>query len=323
MHIPAYARATIRAALPTVPSSRQVGALECCLCAEPFGEKPAPVPLGPTPTSGLFGCRPCLRRLVARARRSRDAALVQDADRARVERAAWERARERYVAGVESVREAAEAVTRLAGNANVAPLRIAWLLVSLESAYAWATDDPPEPPASVDPEDTGVRDGEFRLLLEMTSAREAVADRLVYHVIDQATPEEPELCAEWGCPQDCSGRHETEHIDCGPDAVFEDLAEHGVVVERAGPGPSHQDPATTAKKPAADASDVFKNPGHFGMPGRPAAVTSAMERLTALDRSDAPEALSGLGAVEAALLEAPDRLGTAALDWIAGRSLFG
>ncbi|CAL9319111.1 hypothetical protein [Streptomyces sp. SudanB52_2052] len=461
MHIPAYARATIRAALPTVPTSRQVGALECCLCAEPFGEELAPVPLGPTPTSGLFGCRPCLTRLVARARRSRDVALVQDAERARVEGAAWERARERYVAGVESVREAAEAVTRLAGDADVAPLRIAWLLVSLESAYAWATDDPPEPPASVDPEDTGVRDGEFRLLLEMTSAREAVADRLAYHVIDQAAREEPELCAEWGCPQDCSGRHETEHIDCGPDAVFEDLAEHGVVVERA--GPPHDRPATTGEKPAADVSElagvlahsgidtddaevlvsaaavglvadawrdgpldeihfaaggpsdgeifaqsvdlyrrartallaaredgpeallafqavasdvdlpwaggsrftlraagepteefvrhvddrvwftskvlreqgwraallhraasaVFKNSGHFGMPGWPAAVASAMEHLRALDRSDAPEALSDLEAVEAALLEAPDRLGTAALDWIAGRSVFG
>ena len=47
MHIPYYARATIRSALPTVPTSRQVEALDCCLCDKPFGGQ-LPVPLGPT-----------------------------------------------------------------------------------------------------------------------------------------------------------------------------------------------------------------------------------------------------------------------------------
>ncbi|MET9757477.1 hypothetical protein ABZ016_00230 [Streptomyces sp. NPDC006372] len=465
MHIPSYAHATIRTALPAVPTSRQVGGLACCLCAGLFGKELAPVPLGPGMTSGPYGCRPCLTRLVARARRTRDAARVQDAERAQAEAVAWARTRERYVAGVERVREAAEAVARLAGDEDIEPLRIAWLLVSLESAHAWATDDKPEPPAAIDA-DSALREAEFRLLLEMTSARETVADRLAYHVINQAAPEEPEVCAELECPEDCSGRHDTEHIDCGPDAVFEDLAEYGVVVERAAPAHAYdgeQAPSATPERQALDMSEllgvlahfgidpddtetlvsvaavglvadawrngpldeihvaaggpsdgevfaqsvdlyrraraalvaarengpeallafqavaadvdlpwaggsrftlrasgeptaefsrhvddrvwftakvmreqgwraallhraapaVFRDPGHFGMPGWPAAVASAMERLTALDRSDAPDALGDLAAVEAALLEAPDRLGTAALDWIAARSLFG
>jgi hypothetical protein len=58
------------------------------------------------------------------------------------------------------------------------------------------------------------------------------------------------------------------------------------------------------------------------MPGWPSAVTSAMERLAALDRSDAPGALADLAVVEATLREAPDRLGVSALDWLAARSLF-
>ncbi|MFF5972454.1 hypothetical protein ACFY7C_13150 [Streptomyces sp. NPDC012769] len=134
MHIPAYAHATIRAALPTVPTSRQVGAVDCCLCDEPFGERAA-VPLGPTPESGLFGCRECLTRLVARARRARDADRLRDAERARDESAEWEPARARHLARLDRVREAAEAVAELARDGETAALRVAWLLVSLESAY--------------------------------------------------------------------------------------------------------------------------------------------------------------------------------------------
>lgn len=470
MHIPHYAYAMIRSALPTVPTSRQVGALDCCLCDKPFEDR-TPVPLGPTPESGLFGCHPCLTRLVARARRARDAALTQDADRARTESAAWLPARERHLARLGSVRQAAEAVAGLARDGDTEPLEVAWLLVSLESAYAWVPEAP-EPPTPAEREDPELRDEMLRLDLAMITAREAVAERLAYHLINEAQPEEPEMCEELECPKGCSGRHDSSHIDCGPDAVFEDLAKHAITVEQPEPEPlsprlaallgrtepeekhsllpdiEEQAPVVLAhfgidaddtdalvsaaavglvadawrEGPlevihAADdgpsdgeifaqsvdlyrraraalvaarddgpevllafvavASDVdlpwaggsrfalrtvsesvaefvqhvddrvgftaevmreqgwragllhratsaaFKVPTHFGMPGWPGAVASAMERLAVLDRSGAPEALTDLAAAEAALLEAPDRLGTDALDWISSQALFG
>ncbi|WP_018545481.1 hypothetical protein [Streptomyces sp. LaPpAH-108] len=464
MHIPAYAYATIRAALPTVPTSRQVGALECCLCSAPFGKDLGPVPLGPTPTSGLFGCRPCLSRLIRTARRSRDARLVRDAERARTEAALWDAQCERYLADLASVREAAEAVTRLTEEGTVEPLQAALLLVSLESAYAWVAEDIPKPPASVDAEDDPLRDADFRLHLEMIGAREAIADRLAYHLINEATPAQPELCWELDCPEDCSGRHETEHIDCGPDAVFEDLAKHGIEIERRAEDRIHGSP-TTAEEPTctvndeemiavlthcgmdaddtellvsaaavglvavawrdgpletireadsgpsdgemiaqsvdlyrrarkallaaqeggpeallafqAVASDIVLpwaggssftlqgcgqpteefvrnvdnrvwftsqvmreqgwragvlhraaaaaliDPDQFGMPGWSEVVAAVMQRLAESDRSDAPDALAELPAVESALREAPDRLGVAALDWLADHALLG
>ncbi|WP_413100730.1 hypothetical protein [Streptomyces sp. Inha503] len=466
MHIPAYAHATIRAALPAIPTSRHVGRLDCCLCDEPFDDR-LPVPLGPTETSGLFACRPCLRRLVARARRSRDAALAQDAERAQSESAAWTRVLARHLAGLKGVRTAAEAVARLAEEEKLEPRRIAWLLVSLESAYAWATNDALEPPPSANPEDTSLKDADFRLALEMISAREAVAERLAYGLINEGIPAEPELCKEFECPEGCSDRHHSSHIDCGPDAIFEDLAEHGVVIdhqdppvahgaagaaqETAGPdiaemtdqlvavleyfgvdandtellvsaaavglvadawrdgpldaihavdrGPSdgemfaqsvdlyrrarvaliaaeeHDPEALLAFQAVASdvdlpwaggscftlrnsgeptdefvqqlddrvwytsetirkrgwragvlhraASAAVKAPASFGMPGWPATVASAIERLAALDRSDAPEALADLTAVEDALREAPDRMGVDALDWLCTRGVLG
>ncbi|WP_328913040.1 MULTISPECIES: hypothetical protein [unclassified Streptomyces] len=482
MHIPAYARDTIRAALPSIPTSRHVGGLNCCLCDELFGEDLAAIPLGPTPTSGLFGCRPCLTRLVARARRARDAALTQDAERARAESEAWLPVRERHLARLDGVRQAAEAVAGLAEDGDTEVLRVAWLLVSLESAYTWVPDAP-EPPHSVDSDDSDLRDETFRLSLAMIAAREAVAERLAYHLINEAQPEEPEMCGEFECPEGCSGRHDSSHIDCGPDGIFDDLTTHGVVVERPDltptPGRRHSPITTvteggveaeaessdTGEEPAqsvtreqfvtvlkhvgidtedtevlvsaaavglvsdawrdspldaihaaaggpsdgeifaqsvdlyrrartsliaaredgpeallafqAVASDihlrwaggsrftlgssgepteefvqhvddrvwytselmrehgwqhallyratsaVFKASTHFGMPGWPTVVAAAMERLTALDRSSAPEALGDLAEVEAALLEAPDRLGAHALDWLSGQIPFG
>ncbi|MEV5989156.1 hypothetical protein AB0L85_29900 [Streptomyces sp. NPDC052051] len=470
MHIPAYAYAVIRSALPTVPTSRQVGALDCCLCDAPFEDR-LPVPLGPTPESGLFGCHPCLTRLVARARRARDAALSQDAERARTESAAWLRMRVRHLARLDSVRQAAEAVARLAQDGDTEPPRVAWLLVSLESAYAWLPEAP-EPPTSAEREDSDLRDQAFRLDLAMIAAREAVAERLAYHLINEAQPEEPELCEELECPEGCVGRHDFSDIDCGPDAVFEDLATHGITVEQPEPEPPSPRLAALPGRTGAEekhsplpdieeqalvvmahfgidaadtdalvsaaavglvadawrdgpldvihaaddgpsdgeifaqsidlyrraraallaarddgpemllafvavASDVnlpwaggsrfslrtvsestaefvqhlddrvwftaevmreqgwragllhratsaaFKVPAHFGMPGWPGAVASAMERLAALDRSGVPEALTDLAAVEAALLEAPDRLGADALDWISRQALLG
>ncbi|WP_406460543.1 hypothetical protein OH768_37645 [Streptomyces sp. NBC_01622] len=461
MHIPSYAHATIRAALPTMPTSRHGGVLDCCLCDESFGEERAPIPLGPTPTSGLFGCHPCLTRLVTQARRSRDTRLVRNAEQAKTESALWEAERERYLADVTCVREAAEAVAKLADERTVDAKNIAWLLVSLESAYAWVPEDAPEPPESLGSDDNALKDEEFRLRLEMISAREAVANRLAYHLINQATPAEPELCAELECPEDCSGRHDTEHIDCGPDGIFEDLTEHGVTIDRpddaAHPSPAvpeqsdlavdsedlvavlthcgidaddtellvsaaavglvaaawRDGPLNEIREAAGGPSDgeVFAqsvdlyrraraallaarddgpeallafqavasdldlpwaggskfalrgcgepteefvqnvdnrvwytskimrelgwrtgvlhraasagliDPAQFGMPGWPAAIASAMEELSALDHSDAPEALADPASVQAVLLEAPDRLGVDALDWLCGRAL--
>ncbi|WDT54799.1 hypothetical protein [Streptomyces sp. G7(2002)] len=472
MHIPAYAHDTIRAAaLPRMPTSRQVGGLDCCLCDKPFGEALAAIPLRPTPTSGLFGCRPCLTRLVTRARRARDAALAHDAERAQAESAAWMPVRERHLARLGSVRQAAEAVAGLARGGDTEALRVAWLLVSLESAYTWVPDAP-ESPASVDREDSEMKDEAFRLDLAMITAREAVAERLAYHLLNEARPEEPEMCKEFECPEGCSGRHDSTHIDCGPDAVFDDLAEYGITVEQPEPEPlsprlaallgrteaeekhsplpgiEEQAPVVlahfgidpddtdvlvsaaavglvadawregpldvihaaddgpndgemfaqsvdlyrraraalvaaqddgpevllafvavasdvdlpwaggsrfalrTVSESAAEfvqhvddrvwftaevmreqgwragllhraASAAFKAPTHFGMPGWPSAVASAMERLALLDRSGAPEALADLAAVEASLLEAPDQLGADALDWIAYQALLG
>jgi hypothetical protein len=279
------------------------------------------------------------------------------------------------------------------------------------------------------------------------------------------------MCAEFECPEDCSGRHDSAHIDCGPDAVFDDLAEHGITVRQSEnnslsprpvalferseteekhsllPGIEDQAPVVLAQFGidaddthalvsaaavglvadawregplnaihAADdgpnegemlaqsidlyrrartalmaarndgseallafvavASDmdlpwaggsrfalravsesvaefvqhiddrvwftakvirqqgwragllhratsaVLKAHAHFGMPGWPSAVASAMERLAVLDRSGAPEALADLAAVEDALLEAPDQLGADALDWMSHQALF-
>nr|WP_244320090.1 MULTISPECIES: hypothetical protein [Streptomyces] len=472
MHIPPYAHDTIRAALPRIPTSRHVGALDCCICDEPFGEGLAAIPLGPTPSSGLFGCRPCLTRLVRQARRARDASLARKAEQVRAEQAAWLPVRERHLARLDSLRQAAEAVAELARSAEIKAQQVAWLLVSLESAFNWLPDTP-EPPASVDEGDSELKEEAFRLDLSLIAAREAVAERLAYHLINEAQPDEPEMCEELECPEDCSGRHDSSHIDCGPDAIYEDLTEHGITVEqpdpeplsprfaallgnkgeaeekqvplpdieeqapvvlahfgidtedvdvltsaaavglvldawREGPldeihaavaGPSdgeifaqsvdlyrraraalvaaqHEGPEMllafsavasdldlpwaggspftlrATARPVEDfvqhvdhrvwftmevmreqgwragllhraASAAFKAAAYFGMPGWPGAVTTAMERLATLDRSDAPEALADLAAVETALLDAPDELGADALDWICGQALLG
>ncbi|GAQ53634.1 hypothetical protein a10_03439 [Streptomyces acidiscabies] len=461
MHIPSYAYATIRAALPTMPTSRQVGALDCCLCDEPFGEQRGAVPLGPTPESGFFGCPPCLTRLVRQARQTRDTQLVRNAAQAQAEAALWEAKRDRYLANVESVREAAEAVGTLAQEGAVDAQRVAWLYVSLESAYSWAPENTPEPPESVGTDDSA-RDGRFRLDLEMISAREAVAERLVYHLINESMPAEPEMCEEFECPEGCDGRHDTDHIDCGPDMVFEDLLEHGIEIERPESPPytapvaseepgdrklSEEDMVTVLTYFGIDADDteallsaaavglvsiaweeglddvtdeaesvpsrgefraqwadlyrrartallnagerpeellafqavaadvdlpwaggsrftlrssggpteefvknvdnrvwftsklireqgwrmallhratsaVSVGPDRFGTPGWPSTVAAAMERLAGLDLSEAPKVLADLPKVEAALLEAPDRLGVDALNWMSDHSLF-
>ncbi|WP_327182636.1 hypothetical protein [Streptomyces sp. NBC_01334] len=359
----------------------------------------------------------------------------------------------------------------MASNEDTEPLQIAWVLISLESAYTWIPDRP-QPPTAADPEDSGLKDETFRLSLAMVTAREAVAERLAYHLVNAAQPGEPEMCEELECPEGCSGRHDSSHMDCGPDDIFEELAKHGILVEPPVPAPLPPRVAARLRKagvedkssPLPDIEDqapivlthfgidagdtdvlvsaaavglvadawregpmedihdadcgpsdgeifaqsvdlyrrahaalltardegpevllafvavasdvdlpwaggsrfalrtmpesveefvqhvdsrvwftaevmkhqgwyaallhracsaVFKAATHFGMPGWPDAVAAAMERLAALDRASAPEALRDLAAVEAALLEAPDRLGADALDWISRRTLFG
>jgi hypothetical protein len=73
----------------------------------------------------------------------------------------------------------------------------------------------------------------------------------------------------------------------------------------------------------AGAAVLDEASGSFGMPRWPSVVASTMERLAALDRSEAPDALDDLAEVEAALLEAPDRLGADALGWLSDRALLG
>ncbi|MCT9088022.1 hypothetical protein N4G70_04005 [Streptomyces sp. ASQP_92] len=252
MHIPDYARAMIRSALPTLPTARQVEALNCCLCDSPFEDR-LPVPLGPTRESGLFGCYPCLTRLVSRARRARDATLTQNAEQAAAESAAWVSLRGQHLARLDGVRQAADAVAELAERQDIEPLRIAWVLISLESAYTWLPDAP-EPPASADREESGLRDEMFKLNLAMIAAREAVAERLAYHLINAAQPEEPEMCEGLECQENRSGRHDSSHIDCGPNDIFEQLAKHGLSVDL--PEPAPLPPRVLARFGTPDAEDT-------------------------------------------------------------------
>ncbi|WP_422771146.1 hypothetical protein ACN28C_31645 [Plantactinospora sp. WMMC1484] len=94
-------------------------------------------------------------------------------------------------------------------------------------SYRWGprntrVADAPEPPASIDREDPEFKGEVFRLDLAIIEAREA-AERLAYHLVNDQLPEEPEMCDEFKCSESCSGRHETSHVDCGPDVVFDDL----------------------------------------------------------------------------------------------------
>lgn len=227
MHIPAYAHPAIRTAIPAEPTPGQMRGLHCCFCDTSFEDR-APVPLNSVAESDLNACRSCLTRLVARARELRDTAHTEEASRVGTELATWMATQDKYIIRIDRVRQAAAAVTQLTGDSGVAPLRAAWLHVSLESAYAWATADKPEPPSLADSADTSLQEAELGLFIEMTLAREAVADRLAYHLITEDSPAELEMCAEFECPADCSGKHEISEIDCGPDAIFEDLLVHGI-----------------------------------------------------------------------------------------------
>ncbi|WP_018654901.1 hypothetical protein [Actinomadura flavalba] len=253
MHVPAYAYATIRAALPAIPTSRQVEALDCCLCASAF-DGHEPIPLGPTESSGLFACRPCLTRFVARARRARDHALVEDAERARAEEEQWTASRAHYLDRLCAVRRAADAVAGLASEDEVEPLEIAWLLVSLESSHDWTVGDAPTRPASMEPTDTEWRDQNLRISLAMIAAREAVASRLAYHLINEASPLD-DSSDEVECTADCHGEHGVSHIDCGPDEIFDSLTTRGIAIERPDDAPHQTAQRTTGTPPSPSTPD--------------------------------------------------------------------
>jgi hypothetical protein len=230
MHIPPYAHAEIQNAVPLEPTAAQRAGATCCLCDTSFAES------GQERTAVLSGdgvrlhaCRACLTPLVARARRrlhGRHATTTCD----RPGHTTSPTARERYLTGLDDVRRAAGAVAELVDDGELEPAQVAWLAVSLESAYAWATEDQPESSRSGNPVNASVARAEMELWVEMATARERIAHRLVYHVIDESAPPEPELCEEFECPPECSGRHETDWIDRGPDAIFEDLRSHGIAV---------------------------------------------------------------------------------------------
>ncbi|MFD8851155.1 hypothetical protein [Streptomyces sp. NPDC059604] len=304
MHIPAYAHGTIRAALPAVPTARQMAGLDCCVCGAPFGRDLGAVPLGPVPEAGPSGCSLCLRRLITRARETRDAALTRSAQQVREDSAAWESVRDHHLARLDAVRRAAEEVAVLAGNEAVSPLQVAWLSISLESARNWIPDTP-EPPASVDPEDHPLTNAEMLLDSAVITARGAVADRLAYHLINEVQPDESEMCEELECPEDCSGRHDASHVDCGPDAIFEDLLRHGVTVEEPDPAPLSPQFAALFAPRSEEPAPLF--------PGLEEQASAALAQL-GIDPDD-PEVLlsaaaAGLAA-EALLNEPLDAIRTA------------
>ncbi|MDA2808014.1 hypothetical protein [Nocardiopsis suaedae] len=129
---------------------------------------------------------------------------------------------------------AAKAATRLLVDKNLSPQEVAWVAVALESAYDWATTGKERLPYLADTPDNPFSQAEIRLFFEMSDAREFIAHRLVYHVLNESASPEPEICAEMECPNDCSGRHEFDHIDCGPDEIFETLARYGAELSEEG-----------------------------------------------------------------------------------------
>ncbi|WP_146877607.1 hypothetical protein [Actinomadura madurae] len=133
---------------------------------------------------------------------------------------------------IENVRRAGEAVERLAETGSLEPLQLAWLVVSLESAHAWAVEERPESLSAATEDGAEVERVELALFIQMHQVRSLVANVFTYHLINEAAPAEPEMCAEFECPSDCQGRHDADHIDCGPDDIYEALAQHGVTVRK-------------------------------------------------------------------------------------------
>ncbi|WP_432861779.1 hypothetical protein [Microbispora rosea] len=184
----------------------------------------------------LFACRGCLTAFVAQIRRKHHAASGRVVQRPI---GTLLPALNRYLSSIENVRRAGEGVERLAEAGNLESLQLAWLLVSLESAHTWAVDERPESLSAATEGSAEVKRVEFALFLQMYQVRSLVANAFAYHLINEAAPAEPETCAEFECPPDCQGRHDVEHIDCGPDDIYEALARHGVSVREEDTG--HED----------------------------------------------------------------------------------
>ncbi|MFC0040728.1 hypothetical protein [Actinomadura rayongensis] len=224
MHIPAYARRELLDAMPSEPSEEQARGSNCFLCDTPFAvarERPIEVVSGEN--GSLHACRGCLTAFVAKVRRQRHAAAEHAAHE---ENSKTPPLLTRYLTSIDNVRRAGEAVQHLAENGELEPPQLAWLMVSLESAHDWAAEE------RSDIADTqATKQAELDLFIQMVQVRSLAANILIYHVINEASPAEPELCAEMECPPECQGRHDAEHIDCGPDSIYEELAEqHGVLI---------------------------------------------------------------------------------------------
>ncbi|MFI6324621.1 hypothetical protein ACIBG8_44345 [Nonomuraea sp. NPDC050556] len=227
MHIPAYALGELLDAMPATTSENQALGVNCALCEESFASSGKQrIAVEPGNTDSLWACRECLTAFVAQVRRKRYAASGRAVQR----QSGTLPALKRYLSSIENVRRAGEAIERLAEAGDLEPLQLAWLVISLESAHAWAVEERPEPLSADTEGGAEVKRVELALFLQMYRVRSLVANVFTYYLINEAAPAEPEMCAEFECPPDCQGRHDAKHIDCGPDDIYEALARHGVTV---------------------------------------------------------------------------------------------
>ncbi|MEV4059645.1 hypothetical protein [Nonomuraea dietziae] len=228
MHIPAYAQDELLNAMSAATSENQALGVNCALCDEPFASSGKQrIAVKPDNDDYLSACRDCLTAFVAQVRRKLHAASERAVQR---HGGALPSALKRYLSSIENVRRAGEAVERLAEAGNLEPLQLAWLMVSLESAHAWAVEERPESLSAAMEGGAEAKRVEFALFLQMYQVRSLVANIFTYYLINEAAPAEPEMCSEFECPPDCQGRHDAEHIDCGPDDIYEALARHGMTV---------------------------------------------------------------------------------------------
>jgi hypothetical protein len=216
--------------MPTAPSEKQALGVICALCDEPFADSRRPrIAVEPGNADSLYACRDCLTAFVAQVRRQR---YVASGRAGQGHGGTLPPALKRYLSAIENVRRAGEAVERLAETGSLEPLQLAWLMVSLESAHAWAVEERPESFSAATEDGAEIERVELALFIQMHQVRSLVANVFTYHLINEAAPAEPEMCAEFECPSDCQGRHDADHIDCGPDDIYETLAQHGVTVRK-------------------------------------------------------------------------------------------
>lgn len=203
MHIPAYAQDELLHAMPPAPSENQTLGVNCSLCDESFaGSGTQRIAVEPGNEDSLYACRDCLTAFVAQVRRQRHAASGRTAQG---HSGTLPPALKRYLSSIENVRRAGEAVERLAEAGNLESLQLAWLMVSLESAHAWAVAERPEPLSAVSEGVVEVKRVELELFIQMHQVRSLVANVFTYYLINQAASAEPEMCAEFECLSDCQG----------------------------------------------------------------------------------------------------------------------